>query len=85
MPSYEKDRSVLENSAFRAYGSVDDYGKDYTNFLGHQRYQPVRGTNSVRDFAMALGKAGYHDDDDASYSNQLESIAKRVTPFLNPK
>lgn len=82
MPSYEKDRSVKEVSPFRVYPTVEDYARDYTNFLGSKRYQSVHGTNDVRSFALALGNAGYHQDDPAAYANQLESIARRIGPLL---
>jgi flagellum-specific peptidoglycan hydrolase FlgJ len=82
MPSYEKDRSVKEVSPFRVYKTLGDYATDYTALLNNQRYAPVRGTNTVRDFGMALTKAGYSQDSPESYASQLESIARRVAPLI---
>lgn len=82
MPSFEKNRTVKEVSPFRVYDDLPSYGRDYASFLSTPRYANVRGTNTVRDFAIRLGQAGYHQDDPNSYASQLESIARRVSPLL---
>lgn len=81
MITREKDRSETEMAKFRAYNSPEEYADDYLNLMGHSRYAGVSGAGDTRDFAMRLGKAGYHQDTPSKYADALEQIAKRLAPI----
>jgi flagellum-specific peptidoglycan hydrolase FlgJ len=84
LPSKEKDGTEIAVSSFRKYESPEAYADDFIAFLGKPRYKNVKGAESAEDYAMRLGKAGYHQDTDGKYAKQIASIAKKLDQFSQP-
>lgn len=75
---------VKKREWFRAYPDADAAVEDYFRFLGKSRYEAVRGSSSVDEFARGLQEAGYATDPD--YADKLRDVAKGelLQTALNP-
>lgn len=65
---------VRRREWFRAYPSIDAAVEDYFRFLGKPRYDAVRGSGTVDEFARGLQEAGYATDPE--YANKLRGVAE---------
>jgi flagellum-specific peptidoglycan hydrolase FlgJ len=78
MPTSEKNNTEHINAKFRVYPTAGDYMNDYASVISRDRYKLARGTNDSYNFALELGKGGYHQDDADGYAKQVKSIAQRL-------
>jgi flagellar protein FlgJ len=79
---FENGTMVKKNEPFRAYSSIDESVKDYTNFLSNsERYQEaLEQPSNVEHFLHNLQKAGYATD--PQYANKIVGTLSRVTSLL---
>ncbi len=74
----EKNATETIKDDFRAYDTVEDFGNDAVDFLSMKRYKPVHGSKTPYDYALALGKAGYHQDTPEKYAGKIKKISERL-------
>lgn len=78
LPTYEKNRSQKINADFRAYESPEEYGDDMVRILSYSRYKDVPGAEDAYEYALRLGKAGYHQDTPEEYAKTVAKIAETI-------
>lgn len=79
----------------KKYDSLDDFVVDYTNIIMNKRYDGIRNSQNVTEFASALRAGGYATDPNYAYAttwteavtiaSNLGATAKDKTVNLDPK
>lgn len=81
----EKAGNVTINQDFRVYDSVQDFADDYVKFVQKPRYSVALDQKDPYHYALELGKAGYHNNNDAEYASDVAGVARKVNPAANEK
>jgi peptidoglycan L-alanyl-D-glutamate endopeptidase CwlK len=76
----EKAGGVTINQDFRKYGSVQEFADDYVQFIQKPRYALALEQKDPYHYALELGKAGYHNDNDSTYAGYVEARAFKMSP-----
>jgi hypothetical protein len=76
----EKAGGVTINQDFRKYGSVQEFADDYVKFVQKPRYALALEQKDPYSYALELGKAGYHNDNDATYAGYVQARAFKMDP-----
>lgn len=57
-----KDNMTGSVDSYRAYGSIDDFGSDFSGLLNNKRYASVLGSKDAQSYFSALKQGGYAED-----------------------